>query len=80
MSKPACAPATCTRPGPKRRTASSPARWRDWHFAPTATSRGNLLGEGVAPETIHVTGNTVIDALLQVREQIVANADAAATI
>ena len=45
-----------------------------WHFAPTATSRGNLLREGVAAETIHVTGNTVIDALLQVREKIVTNA------
>ena len=45
-----------------------------WHFAPTATSRKNLLKEGVAPETIHVTGNTVIDALLQVREKIVTNA------
>lgn len=34
------------------------------HFAPTATSRDNLLQEGVPPEHIHVTGNTVIDALL----------------
>ena len=41
-----------------------------WHFAPTATSRSNLLHEGVAAEKIHVTGNTVIDALLQVREKI----------
>ena len=46
-----------------------------WHFAPTATSRSNLLREGVAAETIHVTGNTVIDALLQVREKIVTNAE-----
>lgn len=37
----------------------------DLHFAPTATSRENLLKEGVSPETIFVTGNTVIDALLQ---------------
>ena len=36
----------------------------DLHFAPTATARDNLLREGVAPERIHVTGNTVIDALL----------------
>ena len=42
-----------------------------WHFAPTETSRGNLLAEGVADGSIHVTGNTVIDALLQVREKIV---------
>ena len=46
-----------------------------WHFAPTTTSRANLLAEGIAPETIHVTGNTVIDALLQVREKIVTRAD-----
>ena len=35
----------------------------DMHFAPTTTSRENLLKENVAPETIVVTGNTVIDAL-----------------
>ncbi len=34
------------------------------HFAPTAAARANLLNEGVAPETIMVTGNTVVDALL----------------
>ena len=36
----------------------------DVHFAPTDASRDNLLAEGVAPETVFVTGNTVIDALL----------------
>ncbi|MEO6810574.1 MAG: UDP-N-acetylglucosamine 2-epimerase (non-hydrolyzing) [Isosphaeraceae bacterium] len=34
------------------------------HFAPTASSRRNLLSEGIDPSTIHVTGNTVIDALV----------------
>ena len=34
------------------------------HLAPTATSRANLLAEGVAAERVLVTGNTVIDALL----------------
>src|SRR5690606_7054267 len=33
------------------------------HFAPTDFGRRNLLREGVAEETIVVTGNTVIDAL-----------------
>lgn len=33
------------------------------HFAATAMSRDNLLAEGVDPESVHVTGNTVIDAL-----------------
>src|SRR5690606_20299008 len=35
-----------------------------YHFAPTARARDNLLREGVAEDGIHVTGNTVIDALL----------------
>jgi UDP-N-acetylglucosamine 2-epimerase (non-hydrolysing) len=35
----------------------------DYHFAPTPWARDNLLAEGVAPERIWVTGNTVIDAL-----------------
>lgn len=36
----------------------------DLHFAPTETAKKNLLREGVAEEKIFVTGNTVIDALL----------------
>jgi UDP-N-acetylglucosamine 2-epimerase len=36
----------------------------DFHFAPTKVARNNLLLEGVSPENISVTGNTVIDALL----------------
>jgi UDP-N-acetylglucosamine 2-epimerase (non-hydrolysing) len=35
----------------------------DLHFAPTALARDHLLAEGVRPETIRVTGNTVVDAL-----------------
>lgn len=35
----------------------------DWHFAPTEWARGNLLREGIPPERIFVTGNTVVDAL-----------------
>ena len=35
----------------------------DAHFAPTAESRENLLGEGIPSDSIWVTGNTVIDAL-----------------
>ena len=38
----------------------------DLHFAPTAESRENLLRESVKPDSIVVTGNTVIDALLEV--------------
>lgn len=38
----------------------------DIHFAPTEGSRANLLREGVPEASIHITGNTVIDALLGV--------------
>ncbi|MBO0502317.1 UDP-N-acetylglucosamine 2-epimerase (non-hydrolyzing) [Aeromonas veronii] len=35
------------------------------HFAPTDVSKGNLLRENINPDSIFVTGNTVIDALLE---------------
>ncbi|AKQ57177.1 non-hydrolyzing UDP-N-acetylglucosamine 2-epimerase [Bordetella hinzii] len=38
----------------------------DIHFSPTSIARANLLREGVTDGHIHVTGNTVIDALLEV--------------
>jgi UDP-N-acetylglucosamine 2-epimerase (non-hydrolysing) len=41
-----------------------------FHFAPTETSRSNLLRESIAAESIHVTGNSVIDALLDVVKKI----------
>ncbi|MDR2051750.1 MAG: UDP-N-acetylglucosamine 2-epimerase (non-hydrolyzing) [Deltaproteobacteria bacterium] len=40
------------------------------HFAPTNRARDNLLAEGVPAENLLVTGNTVIDALLWMREQV----------
>ncbi|WP_237049624.1 non-hydrolyzing UDP-N-acetylglucosamine 2-epimerase [Solilutibacter oculi] len=40
------------------------------HFAPTPRARANLIMEGMAEASIEVTGNTVIDALLQVRERL----------
>jgi UDP-N-acetylglucosamine 2-epimerase (non-hydrolysing) len=40
------------------------SRVTDLHFAPTETARRNLLNESVPAETVFVTGNTVIDALL----------------
>jgi len=43
------------------------------HFAPTETSRQNLLKENVAAESISVSGNTVIDALLLVTRKIEEN-------
>ena len=38
----------------------------NFHFAPTETSRENLLNEGYDDSTIYITGNTSIDALLEV--------------
>jgi UDP-N-acetylglucosamine 2-epimerase len=62
-----------------RRLTSPLARW---HFCPTAQSRENLLREGVSGDACFVTGNTVIDSLLHVRERLaesgVAVADVAA--
>lgn len=40
------------------------------NFAPTETSRDNLLREGVNPANIVITGNTVIDALLDVVKRL----------
>ncbi|MDC5187961.1 non-hydrolyzing UDP-N-acetylglucosamine 2-epimerase [Acinetobacter baumannii] len=42
----------------------------NYHFAPTKSSYDNLVKENVNPETIIVTGNTVIDALLQVKDKV----------
>ncbi len=39
----------------------------DIHFAPTLDSKQNLISEGVPVQKIHVTGNTVIDALLELK-------------
>jgi UDP-N-acetylglucosamine 2-epimerase (non-hydrolysing) len=43
----------------------------DWHFAPTEGARENLIKEGVRTERVFVTGNTVVDALLRMRERSV---------
>ncbi|KAA5839456.1 UDP-N-acetylglucosamine 2-epimerase (non-hydrolyzing) [Pseudomonas chlororaphis] len=43
------------------------------HFAPTQKSEQNLLQEGVPPESVYITGNTVIDALLNVVEKLGSN-------
>jgi UDP-N-acetylglucosamine 2-epimerase (non-hydrolysing) len=40
------------------------------HFAATEGARRNLLNENVAPDAIYVTGNTGIDAVLQVRDRL----------
>lgn len=42
----------------------------DYHFAPTEHSRQALLAEGVPDSSVFVTGNTVIDALLWMRDRV----------
>lgn len=41
----------------------------DIHFCPTSGARENLIREGVSPEKIHTTGNTVIDAIRHARNK-----------
>ena len=52
----------------------------DLHFAPTDTARDALIAENVPAERIHVTGNTVIDALIETRERVDSDAGLAAAI
>src|SRR5688572_6696838 len=59
-------------PFPEEMNRTVASRLARFHFAPTATARANLLREGIPDGDIHVTGNTVIDALLQVAERDVA--------
>jgi len=53
------------RPFPEEMNRVLATRLSTMHFAPTAGARDALLAEGVAPDSVHLTGNTVIDALLQ---------------
>lgn len=50
-------------PWPEEMNRQITGRLATYHFAPTPLSRANLLREGIAQESIVVTGNTVIDAL-----------------
>lgn len=59
-------------PFPEEANRAMVSRIATLHFAPTEWSRQNLLREGVSDSAIHVTGNTVIDALLMVRDKVVA--------
>jgi len=47
----------------------------DLHFAPTEQAKQNLLREGVAEDAIYVTGNTVVDALLSIRDKLAASTE-----
>ncbi|WP_172917226.1 non-hydrolyzing UDP-N-acetylglucosamine 2-epimerase [Capnocytophaga canis] len=52
-------------PFPEEINRQVTGRIADFHFAPTQTSKENLLNENIKEENILVTGNTVIDALIQ---------------
>ncbi len=53
-------------PFPEEMNRMLAGRIARWHFAPTQQARENLLKEAIDADTVYVTGNTVIDALLNV--------------
>lgn len=57
-------------PFPEEANRSLAGRLTSLHFAPTKGAADNLIRENVSEETIHITGNTVIDALLMVRNKV----------
>ena len=50
-------------PFPEEKNRVLTSHLAEMHFAPTPSARRHLLDEGIADPAIHVTGNTVIDAL-----------------
>lgn len=60
-------------PWPEEANRTITGRLAMYHFAPTENSRQNLLREHIAQERIFVTGNTVVDALITVRERVMAD-------
>lgn len=55
-------------PFPEEMNRRLTTRLTNFHYAPTELSKENLLREGIAEETIRVTGNTVVDALRTVSQ------------
>lgn len=51
------------RPFPEEINRRLTTQVADFHFAPTAKAKDNLLGEGIDEKNVFVTGNTVVDAL-----------------
>jgi len=64
-----------TAPFPEEANRSLVGRIANYHFAPTEGSKENLLKENVPDSSIVVTGNTVIDALLMVRDKVTSYSD-----
>ncbi len=57
-------------PFPEEANRELASRLTDLHFAPTEVARDNLLREGIGAESIHVVGNTVVDALLHATRRV----------
>lgn len=57
-------------PWPEEANRVLTARIASLHFAPTSVNRNNLLKEGLDPERIFVTGNTVIDSIFIIQKKI----------
>jgi UDP-N-acetylglucosamine 2-epimerase (non-hydrolysing) len=57
-------------PWPEEANRQITARLTQYHFAPTQTSAANLKSENIPEDRIVITGNTVIDALLMMRQKI----------
>jgi UDP-N-acetylglucosamine 2-epimerase (non-hydrolysing) len=55
-------------PFPEEMNRVVTGRLARWHFAPTQSAAQNLLNEHVPADTVYLTGNTVIDALFEARE------------
>jgi len=57
-------------PFPEELNRGLTTKLADFHFAPTVRARENLLREGVPPEKIFVTGNTIVDALSEISAKL----------
>ena len=57
-------------PFPEEMNRQLTGKIADYHFSPTEGSKNNLINEGVAKNSILVTGNTVIDALLLAEQKV----------
>ncbi len=57
-------------PWPEEANRQVTGRLASMHFAPTELAKSNLIREAISEENIHVTGNTVIDALQMIRDRL----------
>lgn len=56
------------RPFPEEMNRRMTTSLATWHFAPTSVAEAKLLGDGVDPSRVWITGNTVVDALFEALE------------